>query len=70
MKKVFCVISMARQVNGEMVWNKPEAAFTSAQKAEEFAKNLARQYTESIQTSQGPVECFCERGILEFEVKE
>lgn len=68
--KVFAVISIARQVQGEYVVCKVEKAFTSATKAGEYASSLARQYAETIQTPSGPMPCVCERGVFEIDVVE
>ncbi len=68
--KVFAVISVARQVDGEYVVVKVDKAFLQASKADEFAKTLARSYTESITTASGPIQCVCERGVFEMEVEE
>jgi hypothetical protein len=68
--KVFAVISIARQVQGEYVVCKVEKGFTSATKAGEYASSLARQYAETIQTPSGPMPCVCERGVFEIDVVE
>jgi hypothetical protein len=62
--KVFAIISVARQVEGEYVVVKVDKAFAKASKADEHAKKLASTYTETIQTKSGPVQCVCERGFL------
>jgi hypothetical protein len=68
--KAFAVISVARQVDGEYVVVKVEKAFKSATKAEDFTRNLSRQYTESIATPAGPMQCVCERGVFEIDVED
>ena len=68
--KVFAIISVARQVDGEYVVVKAEKAFKKASKADEVAKSLAKKYTESIPTPSGPIACVCERGVFEMEVDE
>lgn len=70
MKKVFCIISVARQVQGEFICIKPEKAFTQASKADEYAKNLSKTYAESIQTPNGLINCICERGVFEITVED
>jgi hypothetical protein len=40
--KIFAVISVARQVDGEWVCVKTEKAFKSSTSAEKYANNLAR----------------------------
>jgi hypothetical protein len=68
--KVFAIISVARQVEGEYVVVKIEKAFTQASKADEYAKTLARNYAETIQTAGGPVACVCERAVFDMDVEE
>lgn len=68
--KIFCIISVARQVDGEFVIVKTEKAFKQASKAEEYANALSKRYTESILTVSGPIACVCERGIFEIEVED
>lgn len=68
--KVFAVVSVARQVDGEYCVVKVEKAFKKASKADEYANSLARRYTESIPTPSGPMACVCERGVFEIDVDE
>ena len=68
--KAFAVISVARQVEGEYVVVKVDKAFLKASKADEYAKKLAVNYTETIQTATGPVQCVCERGVFEMDIEE
>jgi len=68
--KVFVVMSIARQVDGEWCVLKAEKAFTQASKADEYAKGLAKRYTESIPTPSGPMACICERGVFDLDVDE
>jgi hypothetical protein len=68
--KVWAIITVARQVNGEYVAVRAEKAFTRASKADEYSKNLAKNYAENIQTGSGPIECLCERGVVEIDVDE
>jgi len=70
MKKIFAIISVARQTQGEYVCVKTEKAFFKASKADEYAKNLATRYAESITTPVGVMECVCERGVFEIEVDD
>lgn len=68
--KVFAIISVARQVDGEFVIVKAEKAFKQASKADEYAKGLAKRYAESIPTPSGSIACICERGVFELDVDE
>jgi hypothetical protein len=69
-KKVFVVFSIARQVDGEYCVAKAEKAFSQASKADEYSKNLARKYAETIPTPTGPMACICERAVFEIEVED
>lgn len=68
--KVFAIISLARQVDGEYCVVKVEKAFKSSTKAGDYANTLARQYAETINTPSGPMKCVCERGVFEIDVDE
>lgn len=68
--KVFAVISIARQVDGEYCVVKVEKAFINSTSADNFSKQLAKRYAETIQTPNGSIECVCERGVFEIEVAE
>jgi hypothetical protein len=69
-KKVFVVFSIARQVDGEYCVAKAEKAFFQAAKADEYSKNLAKKYAETISTPSGPMACVCERGVFEIEIED
>ena len=66
--KAFCIISVARQVDGELCVVKVEKAYKNASKADEYSKNLAKKYAETITTPYGPLNFVCERGVFEVEV--
>ena len=69
--KIFFVVTIARQTEGEIISVKFEKAFTSAVKADEYVKTLAKSYTETIPIpNYGPVQFVCERGLHEIEVTE
>jgi len=78
MQKLFAVITVARQVEGEYVFIKTEKAFKSARKADEFLKALKAQYVtpegkwkpQQISTPHGDVVCMCEAGVFEIETDE
>ena len=69
-QKLWCVISVARQVNGEWVVVKTEKAFKKASLAEKYANGLSKSYAEKITTPSGVMECICERGVFEIDVDE
>lgn len=68
--KIFAIFSVARQVDGEYVIVKAEKAFLKASKADEYIKDLAKNYTETIQTPTANIQCVCERGVFELDVEE
>lgn len=68
--KIFAIVSVARQVDGEYVVVKAEKAFKQASKADAYAASLAKRYTESIPTPSGPMACLCERGVFEMDLDE
>jgi hypothetical protein len=78
MKKIFAVITVARQVDGEYVFIKTEKAFTSAQKADAMLKTLKAQYVtpegkwkpQTVSTGQGDATCQCEAGVFEIDVDD
>lgn len=70
MEKIYVIVSVARQVEGEIVVVKPEKAYKSRERAEESASKLARQYAETVTTPTGPVQCVCTRGVFEIEVED
>lgn len=68
--KVFAVISVARQVDGEYLVVKVEKAFKDLKMADSFSKELSKKYAESIPTPTGIIECVCERGVFEIDVDD
>jgi glyoxylate utilization-related uncharacterized protein len=78
MKKLYAVITVARQIDGEYVFIKTEKAFESAQKADNLLKTLKNNYVTSegkwkpqlISTAQGEATCQCEVGVFELELEE
>lgn len=68
--KVFAIVTIARQVDGEYCIVKVEKAFTNAARADEESKKLARNYAETINTPNGMIPCVCERGVFEIDVDE
>jgi len=76
--KVFVVITISRQIEGEYVFIKTEKAFTRASKAEELAKKLKSNFVDSegkikpvrIATSDGEAVCMGEIGIFDVELED
>ena len=75
--KLFAVITVARQVDGEYVFIKTEKAFTKAAAADKFLQKLKKQYVapdgrpvpQSLSTPQGAATCLCEAGAFELELE-
>ena len=67
---IYCVTTVGRQVEGDIVSIRFEQAFKSKVKAEVFSKDLAKVYTESVNTPTGSVQFVLERGIQEVELDE
>lgn len=76
-EKLFAVITVARQVDGEYVFIKTEKAFTKAAAADKFLQKLKQQYVtpsgqqvpQSLTTPQGAATCMCEAGAFELEIE-
>ena len=76
MEKLYAVITVGRQIDGEYVFIKTEKAFSSAQKADLLLRNLKMQYVtedgkwkpQTISTGQGEATCQCEVGVFEIEL--
>lgn len=63
--KIYINLTVARQELGEYVFVNVEKAWTTKEKAEQYAKDKSRVWKESIQG----VTCECERGVVEIEVE-
>jgi hypothetical protein len=76
--KVFAVITVARQIEGEYVFIKTEKAFATAAKADAYMRELKTQYTTpegksnpvSVTTQFGQAICMCEVGAFEMTIEE
>lgn len=69
--KVFLIVNVARQINGEFIFVKVEKAFKDILKAETYFNSLAKNTKQLIQTAQGfSVECSCEYSIFDIETEE
>lgn len=68
-KKIWVIVTVARQVEGEYIQIKFEKAYLQASKADEYVKELAKVYTETVTVpGVGPVDFLCERGVHELEI--
>jgi len=70
--KVFAVLTVARQIDGEYIFVKTEKGFKELVLAEAHIQTLKKQFTEAVvlNTPHGDVPCRCEVGIFELEVEE
>lgn len=68
--KIYIVVNVARQINGEFIFVKVEKAFKESKKAEEFISSAENPYKDLVQNSSGfSVECMCSRGIFDIEIE-
>ena len=78
MNKVFVVMVVARQVEGEYCFIRGEKAFLSNEKAEAYKNSIKSNYVTPegkvkiimLTTPNGSAQCFCEVGIFEFDIEE
>lgn len=76
--KVFTVIMVGRQVEGDYICIRSEKAFKTAEKAEELVKKYKEDFVTKdgkpkrirISTNMGDVDCFCEIGVFEIDLEE
>lgn len=76
MGKVYIVIMVARQKQGEFVFVRTEKVFSDGKKAELFLDEMKNKLSKNgqpvainIATPNGNAECICEIGIHEAEVE-
>jgi hypothetical protein len=75
---VFCVITVARQIEGEYVCIRTEKGFTQASKADALLKELKNKYVDEqgraktirLDTPHGALDCICEVGAFEIELED
>lgn len=75
--KVFAVVTVARQINGEFIFIRTDRAFKESAKADIYLKSLKEAYTidgkpkpMNISTPNGDAMCFCETGVFEIVVED
>jgi len=68
--KIFCVVTIARQLEGDILSVKFEKAFLQASKADDYAKSLATNYTENVSTPNGMIQFVCQRAVYDIDVEE
>lgn len=67
--KAFLVITVARQIEGDMIWVKVEKASYKASMIDDFVKNKANQYLEAMDTEFGSIQCQCTRSVMEIDIE-
>lgn len=67
--KAFLAITVARQVEGDMIWVKVEKANVKASAIDEYIQKEKNQYLETMNTEFGPVECQCTRSSVEIDIE-
>jgi len=76
-EKVWAVITVARQVEGEYIFIKTEKVFLKAREADAHMSKLKTEYITldgkqkpvSLSTPQGDADCMCTVGAFELEVE-
>jgi hypothetical protein len=70
--KIFAVLSVARQIDGEYVFVKTEKAFKATALAEAYVEQLKKTYADKVvlNTTHGDVPCRCELGVFEIELED
>lgn len=77
-KKIFAVMIIARQIDGEYIFVRSEKAFWKAGQADKLMRKLKSEFTTEegkvkpikVMTPHGEAECFCEVGAFEVEIGE
>jgi hypothetical protein len=67
--KAFIAITVARQVEGDMIFIKVEKAHTKATAIDAFVAKHAKQFVETMTTEFGPMECQCTRSSMEIDIE-
>jgi hypothetical protein len=76
-KLVYCVLTVARQIEGDWYCFRSEKAFTDPVKAEEYAKKLNHNFIQpdgkrmaiKIATQYGDIACSCLASVYEMELE-
>ena len=76
-QKIFCVLTVARQIEGEWYCFRSEKAFTDSAKADEHAKQLNNKFVQmdgkrmavKISTEYGDIACSCLASVYEMDLE-
>lgn len=66
--KIYVVLNVARQVEGDLVVVKTEQGFSDRWMAEEYLNMRNRMAVETVRTDAGDMDCLSVRGIYEVDV--
>ncbi len=76
--KIFAVVTVARQIDGEFCFVRTEKAFKEAHKADELMRKLNEKDFKTpdgkfkpinLSTPHGATECYCIAGAFEMELE-
>jgi hypothetical protein len=66
--KLYVVINIASQIEGQLMVVKVEKTFPDRDNAEAHLKSLPNQAVETIPTEAGELKCVCQRSVFEIEL--
>lgn len=71
MNKIWVIVTIARQYDGDIVSVRFDKSYTKKELAEVYLSTLSKKFAETINVPGiGAVEFFCERGIHEIDITE
>lgn len=68
--KAFIVLTIGRQVDGELISVNVEKGFLDSKKADQFVSKLSQSTVTTMKTGADSIQLVCERGIFEVEIEE
>jgi hypothetical protein len=68
--KVYFVVTVARQVEGDIISVTFEKCFNDKDKAEAYYQKLRPEPLRTLTTEDGPIQFACERRIHEIDLEE
>ena len=70
--KIYTIVVVARQINGEYIAVQAQKSFKTKEKAEKFHQEISKKYKEKfvIKIDNVSLDCFAEVGIFETELEE
>ncbi len=67
--KIWVVVKIARQIEGEYVFSNVEKVFDDLSKVDNYLKSTQLKTNEDIQTPTGTISCFCHRCVFETKIE-